>query len=250
MRFRQLTHNANLARSSRARAPLARTQVTQTHRGAPEARAEASIYAVRVLENIQRDANPGMNGIVHIISTVHVHHVHRIAVGPSRRPRIDEPKPVPSIAEEVVIVIASANVKPVLSAEAGPVMRVGNTPVRAPRWPGVRVLLVIHRMLLRARGLLLRMGRAVLSRMSGVLRMARSLLAVFLGLCALLLRLASLMTAFLMIALLMIVLSCGNGSGCSEKQNQRGCGDCKLHVYHLESRDSRGTGHGGRATAL
>ncbi len=134
----------------------------------------------------------------------------------------------------MVLVIASANVKPVLAAETGPVMFIGNAAVVARTWSGARVLRVTHSMLLRTHSVFRVVGRTLLGARS-LLRMVRSWLTVLLRwLSGPVLGFAFLVIGFRVLALLMIVLPCVNGCSSAQKQKQCGCGDRDLHVYHLE----------------
>ena len=185
-----------------------------------------------------------MNWVVHVISTIDVHHVNVVRVAPADWPGIDEPKRVTSILEAPMLVVSSAYVKSVLGPKTSGVMSVGNASVRViastcrprlrrPRLGPSRVVLlrVSHGVLLRLAARLSLLLRGMLFSRLGLLGVFRLRLRfVLCGLGSLLvlggLSFRSCGLSLLVMLFLPLFLSRVNGRRCSENQQQRCCRNC------------------------
>src|ERR1700683_4854240 len=165
-------------------------QLVETGTAARERRAIISSRTAAIgclSHNVYRDAHAFVNWVVHVISTIDVHHVNVVRVAPADWPGIDKPKRVTTILEAPMLVVSSAYVKSVLGPKTSGVMSVGNASVRViasvstcrprlrrPRLGPSRVVLlrVSH-------GMLLRLGARLSLLLRGMLFSRLGLLGVF-----------------------------------------------------------------------
>ena len=90
-------------------------------------RCSASFPGSDGLKNVDGNTHAGMDGVIHVVTTALVDNVNVVRVVPTVRPGIKESERIAAIAETVMIVVASVDVKIVSTAKTGAIVLVRNT---------------------------------------------------------------------------------------------------------------------------
>src|SRR5579862_1570757 len=81
----------------------------------------------KALQDVDRNAQTGMKGVIHEIAAIDVLDVNVIRVAPSDWPCIHEPERIATVLETPMVIITSVHVEAVPSAKTSVVMGVRNT---------------------------------------------------------------------------------------------------------------------------